>query len=296
MKRSTRLLLVAVVLVGALMLAPRWTLMNAALALVSRIVSEGGVRVERGLAFGPDATHRLDVYHAGDVSPDAPVVLFIYGGGWRGGARDMYGFAGAALASRGLTTVIADYRKFPEARFPVFVEDAALAYRYVASELPATRGRPIVVMGHSAGAYIAAMLALNPDYVGEAGAGLPRPAALIGLAGPYAFDPTTWPSTREIFATAASADAARPIAFAGSGAPPALLIHGLGDETVRLFNSRDLAARLRASGGVVETLEIEGVGHHDLVLAMARGLRWRAPVLEKVTAFVGRHVRPLPVR
>jgi acetyl esterase/lipase len=258
----------------------------AALSTVyDRVIAEAGVAVETGIAYGPAARHVLDVYRPTSGGERGPIAIFIYGGGWRGGDRANYGFVGSALASRGITTVIPDYRVFPEVGFPTFVDDAALAYAWVSANLAGKAGarRPIVLIGHSAGAYIAAMLALDEHKLAGT---QDRPAALIGLSGPYAFDPTTWPSTVEIFTAAARADDARPVAFVRKGAPPTLLMHGAKDETVRLYNTRELAAALTAVGTPVRTVEFDGIGHTDLVLAIARPLRWRAPVLQEIVAFI----------
>lgn len=271
--------------------------MSSVLAAYSRIASDSGVAVERGLAYGPNARHRLDVYRPASGGDAGPIVLFIYGGGWKSGERSMYGFVGSALAARGITTVIADYRLYPETPFPGFVEDGALAYAWVARSLAMPRGRPIVLAGHSAGAHTAALLALDRGYLDRLDASLPRPVALIGLSGPYAFDPTTWPSTQDVFAPAANApDTARPVTFASNEAPPTLLMHGLDDETVRLFNMRELAAALTKAGVPVEALELKGLGHFGVVQAMARGFRWRAPVLERMVAFIEKYARETTVR
>jgi acetyl esterase/lipase len=145
-------------------------------------------------------------------------------------------------------------------------------------------------MGHSAGAYIAALLALDRSYLSRYGMDAPPPAALIGLAGPYSFDPTTWPTTKKIFTRAAgSPDAARPVAFARAGAPPALLLHGLDDETVELYNTRDLAAALKKAGNEAQTIEYPGIGHVGLVLAISTPFRWRAPALDNMVDFIDRH-------
>ena len=259
-------------------------------SLFSRIVADRGVTVEAGVAYGPLARHVLDIYRpANGKGDDEPIVVFIYGGGWRSGERATYGFVGAALAARGITTVIPDYRLYPEAMFPAFVEDAARAYAWAAARLTRDDGkrRAIVLAGHSAGAHTAALLALDGRRLAEAGVGIEnRPAGLIGLAGPYAFDPTTYPTTKEIFAPALGSQDARPAAFAGAGAPPALLMHGLEDDTVKLSNMRTLGAVLQSAGVPVRALELEGIGHTGLVLAISRPFRWRAPVLAEIEAFV----------
>ena len=173
--------------------------------LYSGLVADRGVMVERGVAFGALARDRLDIYRPAAGDQGGPIAMFIYGGGWRSGDRATYGFVGAALAARGITTVVADYRLFPEVKFPAFVEDAARAYAWVSTNLAtgAAKRRPIVLIGHSAGAYIAAMLALDERYLSAVGVA-ERPAGLVGLAGPYAFDPTTFPTTAEIFKPAAA--------------------------------------------------------------------------------------------
>jgi acetyl esterase/lipase len=260
-------------------------------SLYSRIVADRGVTVETGVAYGPLARHVLDIYRPapGNGAEDGPVVVFIYGGGWRSGERATYGFVGAALAARGITTVIPDYRLYPEVKFPAFVDDAARAYAWVAAGLARSGGkrRPIFLVGHSAGAHTAALLALDARRLADAGVGSEdRPAGLIGLAGPYAFDPTTYPTTKEIFAPALGSQDARPAAFAGAGAPPALLMHGLEDQTVQLSNMRTLGSALQSAGVPVRALELEGIGHTGLVLAISRPFRWRAPVLAEIEAFV----------
>ena len=241
------------------------------------------IPVERGVSYGTHPRQKLDIYRpaAGDKGP---VVLFFYGGGWRGGQRSTYGFVGGALAARGITTVIADYRVFPEVRFPAFVEDGALAYRWVARNV--AENRPIFLAGHSSGAHLAALLALDSRYLQDDADPLPPPAGLIGLAGPYAFDPTDWETTKEIFADTTNADTARPVAFVTPGKPPALLMHGLADKTVILWNTRTLAEALEKAGVPVRKRELEGVGHVGIITALALPLRWRAPVLEEIVAFI----------
>ncbi|MGQ0674278.1 MAG: alpha/beta hydrolase [Hyphomicrobium sp.] len=276
---------------AVLLLALAWAITTSGgarsgLVAFSRAVSEGGIAVRRNVAYDGGPRHRLDIYDPEASAPDGPIVLFLYGGSWRSGEKAMYGFVGSALAAHGFTTVIPDYRLYPEVQFPGFLDDAARAYAWVARELSHAGRRPIVVMGHSAGAHMAALMVLDRRYLDKAGEGLPRPAALVGLAGPYAFDPTTWPSTKDVFASVETADTARPVTFAGPHAPPALLMHGLADDTVKLYNTRDLSAALRSSAVEVKEIELSGIGHFGIVSAMAWGLRWRAPVLEEVVKFV----------
>lgn len=245
-------------------------------------------------AYGPHARQSLDLFTPATPTRDDLVVLFVYGGSWTSGNRRDYRFVGQTLATRGLITVVADYRLFPEIGFPTFVEDVAAASAWIHRNLPAPDGQPrrLVLMGHSAGAHSAALVALDRSYLQAIALKPDAIAALIGLAGPYAFDPTTYASTREIFAAAPTAAAARPVTFAGSGAPSSFLLHGAADSTVLPANSKALAEALRSAGADARYREIDGVGHIGILLSLSPLLRRDTDVLDGIVAFV----RQLPER
>jgi acetyl esterase/lipase len=252
------------------------------------IAADGGVTRREGVPYGPLPRQKLDIYEPARTPEKAGVALFFYGGGWREGQRATYRFVGAALAARGFVTVIADYRLFPEAAFPEFMEDAARAYGWVDDHVARNGKRPIVLIGHSAGAYMAALLALDPSYLARFAPCAADPGGLVGMAGPYSFDPTTWPTTREVFSRAANdPDKARPVAFASSTAPPALLLYGLRDDVVGAENRLKLAKALTEQGASVQRIDYPGIGHIGLVMAIGRPLRWRAPVLDDIVDFLG---------
>ena len=269
---------------------------SATSSFYSTVFGEHGIPVETGVAYGPGPRQTLDVYAPPDgVEEKNAIILFLYGGSWSSGDKATYAFVGQALATRGFTTVIPDYRLYPEVQFPAFIDDLAAAYAWTAKTLAqrCTPARPIIVAGHSAGGHMAALLALDRSFIARHGAGIAPPAALIGLAGPYTFEPTTWPSTRAAFASvAATPDIPRPITYMAKGAPPALLLHGLADDLVNLKNTRELAAALKAAGTPVETAEYPGIGHIGLVLSLSRPFRWRAPALDRMVEFASRFDMP----
>ena len=102
-------------------------------------------------------------------------------------------------------------------------------------------------MGHSAGAHIAALLALDHHYLAAAGVAPEAIRSFVGLAGPYDFLPLDDPTLEQIFAVENLA-ATQPITFADHRAPPTLLLHGADDLTVRPANSERLAAALATAG------------------------------------------------
>ena len=256
--------------------------------LLNATVPDDGYTVREDIAYGDDPRHRLDLYVPDDLGRPAPVVVFFYGGSWRKGDRGDYLFAAEALASRGLVTVVPDYRLYPDVIFPGFLSDGAIAVGWVSDRIAEYGGDPerIFLMGHSAGAYNAAMLALDPRYLAEAGVDRNVIRGMIGLSGPYDFLPLDTRVTRRVFGEAPDLPATQPISFVDDRAPPLLLLTGADDRTVRPRNSRSLASAANEAGGSAMVRIYQDVGHIGIVLALADGYRDGAPVLDDVAAFV----------
>lgn len=249
---------------------------------------DGGVvlRVD-GAAYGPDPRQRLDVYAPAVSAGPLPVVVFFYGGGWNSGYRGGYAFAARAIAARGFVVVVPDYRLVPEVRFPAFVDDAAAAIRWTVDHIAASGGDParIAVAGHSAGAHIALLVTLDRHYL--AAAGVPGAVkAAVGLAGPYDFLPLDAQSAIDAFGQAPDRQATQPIHFVRADAPPALLLTGDADDTVKPRNTASLAAALRGVGAPVEVRTYPGVGHIGILLALSKPFRGKADVLATMTKFL----------
>ena len=149
------------------------------------------IKITRSVAYAGRPRHTLDICRPVDAVA-APVVVFFYGGGWRRGNKRLYRYVAKALARRGYVAVVPDYRIYPEARYPDFIEDAALAVRWVKDNAARFGGDPdtIFLQGHSAGAHIAAMLAIDGRWLHQVGLAPGRDiVGLIGIAGPYDFMP-----------------------------------------------------------------------------------------------------------
>ena len=284
---------------GTAALGALTTLLQACSPLnLVNVTSLGGAGERRtGINFGPLPRHQLDLYRpSGPVPPQGwPTVLFIYGGTWNRGERADYRFVGEALASEGLLTVIADYRLYPEVRWPDFLHDCALALRWVFDEagkagladgLPIDPAR-IYVMGHSAGAYNAAMLALDPRWLAPHGLTPAKLAGWIGLAGPYDFLPVTEPDAKPVFFHPDYPAGTQPIELATATAPRTFLGAARNDPLVNPVRSTvGLGAKLQALGVPTTVQVYDGVDHFTLIGALARPLRWMAPVLKDVSRFV----------
>ena len=251
-------------------------------SLVNALTPTGGYSVRPDLAYGTQPRQRLDLYVPDGAPADAPLLVFFYGGNWQSGSKDIYRFVGQAFASRGYVTAIPDYRVYPEARYPDFLADGAAAIAWLRDDPGIGDGRRLFLAGHSAGAYIAAMLALDRRWLGEAGCGPVTAAA--GLAGPYDFLPLTDPTLIEIFGPAGPQT--QPVHHVAPGDPPMLLATGTADTTVRPRNSVVLAERLQVVGVPAQVVEYQGVGHVGIVAALAAPLRFLAPVLDDVDGFL----------
>ncbi len=262
------------------------------MSLAQRVLIWGhGFGLERDVAYGPEPRHRLDIYTPRGRAPEA-TVLFFYGGTWKSGTKALYRFLGEALTRRGFQAVIADYRLYPAVRFPAFIEDAALALAWTKANIAAHGGRAdrIVLMGHSAGGYNAAMLSIDPRWLAPHGLSQRDIAATVALAAPLSFNPLTAASVKDIFAPAADdPDAARPVKLAAGGAaaaPPFLFLHGTGDRTIGAQNASNMANAVSAAGGRAATRLYDRLGHLGVVTSFAWPLRWRAPCLDDAALFM----------
>jgi len=248
----------------------------------------GAYRRHADIPYGEDRAQRLDVYVPTRAARRArPLVVFWHGGRWTFGDKAQYRFAGAALAEIDCVAVLPNYRHYPQVRLAGFMDDAARAARWAAAHAAAFGADPqrLYLMGHSAGAHLAALVMLDRRYF-EARGGAPPIAGLIGLSGPYDFLPLREADVKDMFGPPERYAESQPIEFVHPGAPAALLIHGVRDETVWPKNSRNLATALAAHGSRVRLELYPHLGHADTVAALSAVARGRAPTLAQVEEFV----------
>jgi acetyl esterase/lipase len=244
------------------------------------------------LAYGSRPRQKLDVYRPTRAAGDGRVVIFFYGGDWQNGSKTDYRFVAQALASKGFIAVMPDYRLYPSVTFPAFVDDGALAVRWARDNVAQFGGDPsrIDLMGHSAGAYIAAMLTLDPRYLAHVGLTRQSIRATAALSGPYNFTPSSGDlAAFSMKAGEAPSPDMEPIHFVDGREPPMLLIQGLKDRTVDPSNALQLAQRISAAGGKVRLITYPDRAHVGVVLSLAASFRWLAPTLEDVSNYFREH-------
>ena len=235
-------------------------LLNTALKITHPIKSV------KDIAYGAQVWQQLNVYPQ-KHNKNAPVVIFIYGGGWNKGSKEQYHFVADGLTRKGYLVVIPDYIKYPDGHFPAFIEDIALATAWVKQNIKSYGGNPnqILLAGHSAGAHTGALLVTDKHYLAAVGLKPNDLKGFVGLSGPYNFTPKE-PQYIKTFG-AQNFELMKANNHVDGTEPPIKLIHGQGDKTVGQFNFETFRNKLQARGhDVISQLYDEDIGHVDTVL------------------------------
>lgn len=293
-------LILAALLGAALYGAWRYALANNAVALLDWGDRQFGGTAGYSIAltggrYGSAPSQRIEVIvPAEKAAAPRPVLVFFHGGGWHAGQPGDYHFVGRTFARAGYVVVLPGYRLVPEGRYPVMLEDGAAALAWTHNHVADYGGDParVVIMGHSAGAYIAAMLGLERHWLGRAGVEDGFVKGVVGLSGPYDFFPWTSDSARNAFGHVADPPQTQPINHARGDAPPMLLLTGDSDTTVKPRNSRVLAKALSAAGTMTEPVILSGVDHAGTAMKLAAPFSRDRRVLDPVLAFLAARTRP----
>jgi acetyl esterase/lipase len=260
------------------------------------------VRVDRDIPYGPHGGQSLDLYLPGDweetPAPRAAVVFF-HGGRWSYGQKEEYRFVAQALVARGYAVAVCDYRKYPSVRFPAFVEDGAAAIAWAFGNLPAHGVDPdrIFLMGHSAGAHIAALATMDRRYSEPHGTDPDRIAGLVLMSGPFDFFPIRGDDLRDIFGPEEFHAETQPMRFVRSGLPPMLFLHGRRDRTVRPWSSARMASAVRDHGGEARAVFYDFLTHTNILASLSDGIGFLfAPVLEDVSGFLKKRIAEIEAK
>jgi acetyl esterase/lipase len=276
--------------------ALRWATLLSALALggcsatgtLGALTTSPQVEHVADLAYAPGPRHGVDVYRPRDGGPH-PVAIFFYGGSWQEGARAEYRFVGQSLAAQGVLTIIPDYRLYPDVVYPAFLADSAQAVRWAVEHAAAFGGdaQQLFLIGHSAGAYNAAMLALDPQWLRSVGLEPRRDVrGMIGIAGPYDFLPLRSDDLKAIFGPESTRAQTQPIHHVDGSPPPLLLLTDGSDKVVDPGNTQRLAAKVQAAEGEARAVVYPGLSHALVLGALAKPFGFLAPVRRDVLAFI----------
>ena len=260
--------------------------------LLNSLVPDSGYVLQADIAYGQSKRQKLDIY-----TPKSPsktprkVVIFFYGGSWDSGEKADYKFVGEALSSQGFIVVIPDYRVYPEVLFPGFMADPATAAKWVKTNIRQYGGndQAVFLTGHSAGAHLAVMLAVNPEYLAKESLKPADFVGVVGLAGPYDFLPLLADRLKTIFGPEDGRWKSQPINFVDGKNPSMLLGVGRKDTIVAPYNTDHIAKKIKDKNGQVEVVDFPDYGHIDMVAKLARPIRGDGRLLAAMVNFINTH-------
>ncbi|MCC6491830.1 MAG: alpha/beta hydrolase [Pirellulales bacterium] len=261
------------------------------------------VSVQKGIEYGKagDASLQLDLYSAKDLAAPAPALVFIHGGGWKGGNRQVYHNYCVRFAERGYVAATVSYRLSGVAPFPAAVEDVKRAVRWLRAHAEELKLDPdhMGVAGGSAGGHLAMMVGYSSDAPqldgnGESSAVSSRVQAVVDLYGPTdltadvarnadevtSFLGKTYDEAPEAFRRAS------PITYVTPDDPPTLVLHGSLDSVVPIEQAEALAAKLKQAGVSCDFDRVEGWPH-----TMDLESRVNAHCFAKMLEFFDNHLR-----
>ncbi len=261
----------------------------APVTFLNTITPSGSYKLAKNLPYGTGARQKLDIYAPDTPRKDKAVLVFVHGGSWSDGNKNMYKFVGEAFATEGFMTVIPNYLMYPQVRYPEFINDTAAAIAFAAKKYP---GVPLYVLGHSAGAYNAMMVTVDPKYLKAHGMDICQTInATIGLAGPYGAFPLEKEPYITIFPDLHTGDDA-PAQIKLGPTPPVFLPIGDKDTTVSDLHGRALAKNIIARGGQAEFKLYAGLNHTEMVKVLSRYFDGGSTLKTDILTFIEAQPKP----
>lgn len=207
---------------------------------------------------------KLDVYLPKTSGEPAPLLVWFHGGALKGGSKTGKASVAVAksLADRGVAVVLPEYRFSPQVTFPAYLRDAAQAVRWAVDHAESLKVRPkIYVGGHSAGGYLAALLAMDGRFLEEAGVRPDRIAGFINMSG-QTMTHFTVAEERGISGTGVTADEAAPIHHLRKDIAPLLVLIADNDWPARREENAYFVQAMRDVAGC-KNLSFRIVGNRD---------------------------------
>ena len=252
-------------------------------SLLNTITPSSSFDRQKNIRYGDGPRQVLDVYTPKKPKPDAPVLVFVHGGGWNSGDKHIYKFIGDGFAAKGYTVIVPNYRLYPDARYPAFVDDTAKAVSWAARTY---KGRPLVLIGHSAGGYNALKVVFDPVFLEREQINICMAiGGVMALASPTGAEALKEEPYISVFPDRLAGDDA-PLKNLSGPVPPVFLAIGDRDKSVGLHNHTDLYDKLKRQGSAVTHKIYKGLSHVDMVKMLSRYFDEDAPLKEDMLAFI----------
>lgn len=255
-------------------------------------ITQKNFKLQRDIAYADDMRHRLDIYapleQAGQTPVLKPVILFVHGGTWQRGDKNQYLFAGESFSQAGYVVAVMNYRLAPRHKYPDYVQDVALAIKWLSQHIQDYSGDPnqLVLIGHSAGAFNIVSAINNEKWLSEVDVPVSVIKAVIGLAGPYSFSIPEHPDTIPAFEENTNSADVMADRYIRPDAPPHLLMIASDDELVTADNTFKLAKALRDKKVPVQIEVVKGASHISIMSSVATRLAWHKPTRQLILGYL----------
>ena len=235
---------------------------------ITALAEQDTVRVVADIDYVPQATYqdnrdKLDLYLP-EGRQKFPVLLWIHGGALMRGDKEGSSHVGQRFASEGIGTVVINYRLSPHVMHPAHIQDSARAFAWITQHIASYGGNPdaVFVSGHSAGAYLAALLALDKRYLAEHRLLPSSIRGIVPISGFFYVERVAPHRSKAVWGEdAAKWPEASPARYVHSDNPPVLLIYADGDEPWRRDQNEDMAAALNQTKH--PDISVKQVRHRD---------------------------------
>jgi acetyl esterase/lipase len=280
----------AVLAVLALALAP-WGAASAVGPKTYKVAGDYEVETVTGIDYydGKDADsvrHKLDLYLP-KGQKDFPVLIFVHGGTWKSGNKDLYGGLGKLYAKNGIGTVIINYRLSPKVKHPAHIQDVARAFAWTHRNIAKHGGDPknIFVCGHSAGGHLVSLLSTNPTYLKAEGLAVGDIKGTIPISGVFVIIPNLM--FKEIFTEDKDVvKSASPIEHVTGNHPPCLMLYADKDLITLDTMAEKMCTKLKECKCEAATLKIADRTHISIITNM---VRIEDPSNQAILEFLSRH-------
>jgi acetyl esterase/lipase len=236
-------------------------LFGCALAVTASAADKHAVRVVKDVAYLQGANYadnkdKLDLYLPDGGSGPAggtPVIVSFYGGGLTAGDKNQQAFIGQRFAAAGIATTVVNYRLSPGVMHPAHIQDAAASFAWVKRHIAEYGGNPdqVFVIGHSAGAYLVALLSTDERYLAAQKLSLRDIRGVVPVSAFYWVermgvapdrDKRIWGTDEKVWSDASPAHHLHP------GLPPTLILYADGDDEWRREQNTAVAEAMKSAG------------------------------------------------
>ena len=264
--------------------------------LFQTIIASAQVKTAKNINYAgnADETNTLNIFYRNDSSKNKPVLIFIHGGSWSSGKKEMYWWLGRNFARKGIVTVIINYPLAPNAQYEKMADDCAIAVKWVQKNIAdySASADKIFVMGHSAGAHLGELINADPKYFQHAG--IKNPIKGMILNDPFGLDIFEYLTEAEkddyyydflrtFTDKPATWKLASPLNYVQNVKNPHLLFYGGKTYGAIKIQTPRLYEKLKANNIPVEIKEIKGKSHVPMISQMIFGAN---DLYEDIVAFI----------